>query len=301
MGPSVRTAEFEASPGAPAVQVPNLWTAAVGPRFFESFDVSLVAGRDFHDGDRADGARTVLVNEAFARRYTDGASPVGRRVRYVSPDPAFPQPWLEIVGMVRDVGMTPTDLGEAPYVFHGVSAATASPLVMGIRVAGDPVGLAPRVRAIAASVDPGLRLEEVRPLDQHVRRVDIPMVVGAGTFAGIVGLGLFLSAAGIFALMSVSVSRRTREIGLRAALGASRGRLLAAVFSRAAVLVGGGVAAGNIVLLLIVGLSDEGTVSQIWSVLLITSAVMLAVGLLACVEPAWRALRISPADALKEA
>jgi len=301
MGPSVRTAEFEASPGASPVLVPNLWTAAVGPRFFESFDVSLVAGRDFHDGDRADGARTVLVNEAFARRYTDGASPVGRRVRYVSPDPAFPQPWLEIVGMVRDVGMTPTDLGEAPYVFHGVSAATASPLVMGIRVAGDPVGLAPRVRAIAASVDPGLRLEEVRPLDQHVRRVDIPMVVGAGTFAGIVGLGLFLSAAGIFALMSVSVSRRTREIGLHAALGASRGRLLAAVFLRAAVLVGGGVAAGNLVLLLIVGLSDEGTVSQIWSVLLITSAVMLAVGLLACVEPAWRALRISPADALKEA
>ena len=75
---------------------------------------------------------------------------------------------------------------------------------------------------------------------------------------------------------------------------------LAAVVARAAVLVVVGVAAGNIVLLLVVGLSDEDTVSQIWSVLLITSAVMLAVGLLACVEPAWRALRINPTDALKE-
>ncbi len=301
MGPAVRRAEVEVSAGAPPVSIANLWTSAVGPRFFEAFEIPLVSGRDFHDGDRTADGRTVLVNEAFARRYMDGASPVGRRVRYASSDPAAPEPWFEIVGVVRDIGMTPTDLGEAPYVFRAASAATTYPLVMGVRVNGDPATLAPRLRAIAVNLDPGLRLDEVRSLDEIVWTVDVPMVVGAGAIVAVVSLGLFLSAAGIFSLMSVSVARRTREIGLRAALGASQRRLLAGIFSRALVLIGSGIAAGNLMLLLIVTLNDEIELADVWDALLMTSAVMLTVGLLACLEPARRALRIHPTDALKQA
>ena len=167
------------------------------------------------------------------------------------------EPWLEIVGMVRDIGMTPTDLGEAPYLFTPASAATTSPLVIGVRVAGDPAAFAPRVRAIAADLDLGLRLDEVRSLDEIVWSVDVPMMIGAGAITSVVTLGLFLSAAGIFSLMSVSVARRTQEIGLRTALGASRGRLIAGVFSRALILVGSGIAAGISVLVFFVSLSDE--------------------------------------------
>ena len=301
MRPAVRSAEVEASRGAAPIRVRNLWTSAVGPRYFEAFEIAILAGRDFHDGDRAPGARTVLVNEAFARRYMDGARPVGRRVRFASSDPAAPEPWLEIVGMVRDIGMTPTDLGEAPYVFHAASPATAYPLVMGVRMAGDPAALASRLRAIATELDPGLRLDELRSLDELARRVDVPLMVVAGAIAGVVSLGLFLSAAGIFSLMSVSVARRTREIGLRSALGASPARVLAGVFSRALVLVGSGIAAGNLVLLLFVTLATELVLGDVAGALLITSAVMLTVGLLACVEPARRALRIHPTDALKQA
>ena len=78
----------------------------------------ILAGRDFHDGDRAAGARTVLVNEAFARRYAERRQP-GRPPRCVTPAPTRTpaEPWFEIVGMVRDIGMTPTDLGEAPYFY----------------------------------------------------------------------------------------------------------------------------------------------------------------------------------------
>lgn len=296
----VRRAEFEAAASTPPVAIANLWTAAAGPRYFEAFDLAIVAGRGFHDGDRAAGARAVLVNEAFARQYAGGGSPVGRRVRYASPDPTVPQPWLEIVGVVRDAGMTPTDLGEAPYVFRAASASTASPLVMGVRVAGDPADLAPRLRAIALDLDPALRLDEVRALDDLVWRVDVPQLVAAGAIVTIVALGLFLSAAGIFSLMSVSVARRTREIGLRSALGASQSRLIRGIFSRAVALVGGGIAAGNAVLLLIAGLSDEIDLSGTWTALLMTSTMMLAVGSVACVEPARRALRIQPTDALKE-
>ena len=301
MQPAVAPAEVEVMPGAQPVRITNLWTASVGPRFFEAFDVPLVAGRDFHDGDRAPGARTVLVNEALARRYLAAASPVGRRVRFTRSASTEAEPWFEIVGMVRDVGMTPTDLGEAPYLFRAVSPATASPLVMGIRVAGDPSAVAPRLRAIAADLDPALRLDEVRTLEDYAWRIDVPSFIAAGAVACIVVLGLFLSAAGIFALMSVSVARRTREIGLRAALGASPARLLRGIFTRALVLIGSGVVAGNGVLLLVVYLNEEVTLGDVGAAVVTTSMVMLTVGLVACAEPARRALRIAPTDALKEA
>ena len=126
------------------------------------------------------------------------------------------------------------------------------------------------------------------------------MMVGAAAIAAVVSLGLFLSAAGIFSLMSVSVARRTREIGLRIALGATPMRVIGHVFSRALVLVGTGVAAGNAVLLLLVALSREIAFREVGDALATTSAIMLSVGLLACVEPARRALRIHPTDALKE-
>jgi predicted permease len=298
MSPVWRRAEIETTDGSAPIRVRNLWTSAVGSGYFEAFDRAIVAGRGFHDGDRIASASTALVNEAFARQYTKGASPIGRRVRYATDDPAKPGPWLEIVGMVEDVGMTPTNRGEAAYVYRAVSPTTASPLVMGVRMAGDPASLAPRLRSIAASLDPGLRLDEVRTLDEFVWREDAPNMTITGASAAIVGLGLFMSAAGIFSLMSVSVARRTREIGLRVALGASPARLLAAIFRRALVLVGSGVAVGNFVIL---ALTVWTGASEIAEALPITSVVMLTVGLLACVEPARRALRIQPADALKEA
>jgi putative ABC transport system permease protein len=298
---AVRSAEVETSPEGSLLHVPNLWTAAVGPGYFETFDKPIVAGRNFHDGDRAAGAHTVLVNESFARRYTNGASPVGRRVRWAAADPATPERWFEIVGVVRDMGMTPTDLGEAPYLFRAVSVTTATSLVMAVRAAGDPAVLAPRLRAIAAELDSGLRLDDMRTLEDAAWRIDVPMMVGAGTIVSVVALGLFLSAAGIFSLMSVSVARRTREIGLRAALGASPRRLLARIFSQALVLIGTGVIAGNAILIGFIALEPEVAVTDVYDALFFTSGVMLTVGLLACVEPARRALRIHPTDALKEA
>jgi putative ABC transport system permease protein len=301
MGPAVQRAEVETASGTAPLEISNLWTASVGGNFFEAFEIPILAGRDFHDGDRAPGSRTVLVNEAFARRYTGGGSPVGRRVRYSGANNATPEPWFEIVGMVRDIGMTPTDLGEAPYMFRAASAATTFPLMLAVRTANDQGTMAVRLREIAFNLDPGLRLDEMRTLDEYAWRVDMPQMVLAGAIATVVTLGLFLSAAGIFSLMSVSVARRTREIGLRAALGASQGRLLGGIFSKALVLVGTGIAAGNLVLLLFVSLDEEVTLGDVWYGLGITSAVMLTVGLLACLEPARRALRIHPTEALKDA
>ena len=277
------------------------WTSQVGDGFFQAFERPILAGRDFHEGDRAPGARTVIVNEAFARRRTNGASPIGRRVRYVSDDPNEPPTWLEIVGMVRDIGMTPTDFGEAPYIFHAASLATVRPVVMDVHVSGDAAMLALRARTIAAELEPGLRVDDMLRLDEVAWRADLEAVVAAGALVGVVGLGLFLSSAGIFSLMSVNVSRRTREIGLRAALGANPVRLLRGVFSRAVVMIGGGLIVGNLLLLLLMTFGEERVP---WGFLVqglvITSTVMMTTGLLACVGPARRALRIHPTDALRE-
>jgi putative ABC transport system permease protein len=119
--------------------------------------------------------------------------------------------------------------------------------------------------------------------------------------AGVTGLTLFLSALGIFSLMSVSVSRRTREIGVRTALGAQPRHLLAGIVSRAIVLMGSGIAAGGIVLLSIVALKKTADVPLYAGYLAVTSAVMLTACLLACIGPTRRALRINPTDALKDA
>lgn len=132
------------------------------------------------------------------------------------------------------------------------------------------------------------------------------MVVPVAASAGVSALVLLLSAMGLFSLMSISVSRRTREIGLRVALGAHPRHVLAGIVTRAMVLMGTGVAAGSGLVLLAVALgggptgrpADDVALFAVW--IGMTCAVMLSAGLLACVEPARRALRINPIDALRD-
>ena len=178
---------------------------------------------------------------------------------------------------------------------------------MSVRVRGNPGSLVARLPVIAADVDPGWKVQEARPLEEWVRRRDMNGISTTAALAGTTSLVLFLSAMGIFSLMSVSVSRRTREIGLRAALGANPRRVLAGILSRAMALMGSGITAGGAIVLLFVAQGGGPTGSPRHDVVLfavwlgVTSAVMLAACLLACIGPARRALRINPIDALREA
>ena len=232
---------------------------------------------------------------------------IGRAAEPSAAADASADKWFEIVGVVRDFGLDPDDEGnEQPYVFHAASPGTVSPLVMSVRVRGNPATLAARLPFIAANVDAGLFVQDAQPLDEWVRQRDMGLMVTVGAQAAVTALVLFLSALGIFSLMSVSVSRRTREIGLRAALGANPRRLLAGILSRAMVLMGSGIAAGGALLLLVVALAgptgrpaEDVAHFAVW--LAMTSAVMLTACLLACIGPARRALRINPTDALREA
>jgi predicted permease len=300
-----RRIEVDGGGAAPADSARGLRvsSASVDADYFEVLGAPVVAGRPFHAGDLGAGRGVVIVNRSFVDRVLGGRNPVGRRVRYVEPGDedrgtadAGPGPWHEVVGVVPDLGMTMGDAGEGAGIYHPAAPGAAPPVHVAVRVRGEPESLEPRLRDLAASVDPGLRVYDVLPLDQVQR--DLMATYGFWLRVALLAAGvvLLLSTAGIYSIMSFTVSRRTREIGIRVALGADRRRIVAAVFSRSLAQIGLGVLVGT---LLVVALA--GGVRSPRMALLLSSGLglMLAAGTLACIVPTRRALRIEPTEALR--
>jgi hypothetical protein len=273
--------------------------ATVGAGYHEAFGARIVAGRGLHAGDAGAPNRPVVVNETFMRVF--GKNPVGARIRTRPESDGEPGPWHEIVGVVTDLGtLFPADWGGAAYIYRAASAAELDPVMVAVRVAGDAAPLAPRVAALAPQVDAGLHLRDIVTLDDVVAQEQIRMVGSSVVFGSVLVVALVFSAAGLYALMAVAVARRTREIGIRVALGATPRRVLAIVFARAGRQLGGGIIAGNSLILLLAWRADSLTTALLVSSV-ITSVIMAAVGVLACAAPARRALRIQPTEALRQA
>ena len=158
-------------------------------------------------------------------------------------------------------------------------------MVVAVRVAGDAAPLAPRAAALARQIDAGLQLRDIATLEETVaRQRALGGGIGGVVIAGILLGSLVFSAAGLYALMAVAVQRRTREIGIRIALGANPRRVLRTVFARAARQLGGGIIAGNSLILLLAWGADSLTADLLVSSV-ITSVIMAAVGVLACATP----------------
>ena len=267
--------------------------AAVGAGYHEAFGAHIVAGRALHAADAANGP--VVVNEAFMR--VVGRNPVGTRIRTLPHENGEPGPWHEVVGVATDLWTFPADWGGAAYIYK--VASNLDPVVVAVRVAGDAAPLAPRVAALARQVDAGLHLREIVTLDDIVAQEQTRMVVGSVVFGSILLVALIFSAASLYALMAVTVERRTREIGIRIALGANQERVLRTVFARAGRQLAGGILAGNTIVLLIAWRKEALTPDLLYA-LAIMSIIMAAVGVLACAAPARRALRVQPTEALRQ-
>jgi putative ABC transport system permease protein len=272
--------------------------AAVAPDYHDAFGARIVAGRGLQAADAGAPNGPVVVNEAFMR--VVGRNPVGARIRTLQRGSARePGPWHEIVGVVTDLWTFSADWSEAAYIYRAASAAELDPVVIAVRVAGDATPLAPRVTALARQVDAGLRLRDIVTLDDIVSQEHMRMVAGSVAFGSVVLVAVVFSAAGLYALMAVTVARRTREIGIRVALGASSRRVLGSVFARAGRQLGGGIIAGNSLILLLAWRADSLTANLVL-LSLATSVIMAAVGVLACAAPARRALRVQPTEALRQ-
>ena len=305
MAPEWVPVEVEQDSGSPARLHGNFEggyaLAVVGAGYHDAFDAKVLAGRALHAADAVASNGPVVVNETFMRVF--GRNPVGVRIRMLQrrSDGGWgePGPWHEIVGVVTDLWTIPADWSGAAYIYRAGSTAELDPVMVAVRVAGDAAPLAPRVAALARQVDAGLQLRDIATLEESVARQRGPEGLGAIVIASILLGALVFSAAGLYALMAVAVARRTREIGIRIALGASRRRVLRTVFARAARQLGGGIIAGNSLIMLLAWRADSLTADLVLSSV-ITSAIMAAVGVLACAAPARRALRIQPTEALRQ-
>jgi putative ABC transport system permease protein len=270
--------------------------AAVRAGYHEAFGAAIVAGRGLQAADAGAANHPVVVNEMFMRQV--GKNPVGARVRTVQRGGVRETgPWQEIVGVVSD--MDPGETDGAAYIYRAASAVELDPVVVTVRVGRDASALAPRVAALARPVDVGLQLRDIATLDAVVAQQQNSGSFGRVVFASILGAALVFAAAGLYALMAVAVSRRTREIGIRIALGATPRGVLRTVFVRAGRQLGGGIIAGNSLILLLAWRSDSLTADLVVSSV-ITSVIMAVVGVLACAGPARRALRIQPTEALRQ-
>ena len=303
MSPDLVALEMEQDGAPPARLLGNFEggfaMAAVGAGYHDAFGARIVAGRGLQTADAGAPNGPVVVNQAFMR--VVGRNPVGARVRTIQPGSERELgPWHEIVGVVTDLGMLfPADWGGAAYVYRAASAAELDPVVVAVRVAGDAAPLAPRVAALARQVDAGLQLRDIVTLEEIVAQQQAPKVIGSVVVGSILLVAVAFSAAGLYALMAVAVARRTREIGIRLALGANPRHVLGSVFARAGRQLGGGIVAGNSLILFLAWRADSLTADLLVSSV-ITSVIMAAVGVLACAAPARRALRTQPTEALRQ-
>jgi hypothetical protein len=303
MSPEWVAVEIEQD-GAPPVHLEGNYEggfamAAVGAGYHDAFGARIVAGRGLQSADAGTANGPVVVNETFMR--TMGRNPVGARIRTVQRGGEREVgPWHEIVGVVTNVDMPiAADWSGAAYIYRAASTAEFDPVVVAVHMAGDATPLAPRLATLARQVDAGLHLRDIVTLDDIVAQEQRRMVGGSVVFGSVLLVALLFSAAGLYALMAVAVARRTREIGIRIALGATPRRVLRTVFTRAGRQLGGGIIAGNGLILLLAWRADSLT-PDLLATSVITSIIMAAVGVLACAAPARRALRIQPTEALRQ-
>jgi hypothetical protein len=288
------TIEVDSLGGAPVAGIRRSTLVNVSDGFFSAFGSSVVSGRNFVPLD-FEIPRVMIVNQSFARHVLGERNPIGQRIRIVSGevDSHAGEQWYEVVGMVQDFGwqLPLPHEQSAMYLPSLPGVGRAGQLAVRVR---DPDAFAMRLRKVAADVEPTIRLSDVKQLGL-AGGGEAQMNWALTSVAWLVGfIVLLLSATGIHSLMSFTVARRTREIGIRAALGASARRIVAGIFSRAFIQISLGIIIGSS-LAALGGLESRREVM----ILIAANAVMLVVGLAACAVPLRRALSIDPTEALR--
>ena len=303
LSPAAVMTEVEPAGGEPPVAARPAPVVAVRGRFFETLGAKDSAGRLFGPSDFAENAAPVaIVNEPFVRKFFGGRNPVGRRLRARSSDGGTaPEPWREIVGVVPELGLSAGD--ETMAAGYYVPMRAEEVFEVALRTSGDARRLAGPLRSALSAMDPSIQIRDVLPLHE-VGKEDRAVFAGIGAALGALGgMALLLSIIGTYAILSLSVTRRTREIGIRSALGATPGRILRTLMGKTALPPALGAAAGialgqGLVAVRGIFAFRLPESSGPWALPLLAT-LMIAAGLLSAWVPARRALRIAPADALR--
>jgi putative ABC transport system permease protein len=277
----------------------------VGPAYFDTLDIQLIAGRTFTSADRAGGTPVCVVDDTFVKAYLRDRSPIGAHVvvRGWNTGPG-PLPDREVIGVVRSVKISPDEPGSRPHLY--VPFAQDPPTRLSLVVVpsgGSAAALAPQVRAAIARVDNERPVRNVRTIDGIRRVVTSPArfrTILVGAFAL---LALTLAVIGVFGVLTYSVQQRTREFGVRIALGATTRNVLTIVFRSTARMLGAGIVMG-LVAAAAVGRSMSTLLFGVQPVDPLTFAAVAALlagtAALATAIPAFRAARVDPIVALRE-
>jgi len=274
---------------------------SVDPRFFDVVGAPVIRGRALTTADAELGTRAVLVNEHFVKQVLGGRNPIGRRLRLASSREPTAESWYDIVGVVPDLSLSDnkTDLRRAR-IYETTLPRETGPLRVAIHVRGDPQRFAVRLRELAQATDPALRVIDPKPLALLSDSDSSGMSYAFELAVSLTVVTLMLSLAGVYAVTAFAVARRTREIGVRVALGARPLDVLTVVFKRPFVQVALGIGVGAI---LGFGLANDDLSAVHVDVLGYTAVFVLSTILccaLACIVPTRRALRIQPTEALRD-
>ena len=269
----------------------------VGPDYFRTLQTPVLRGRDVALSDDERGERVVIVNEAMAKRYWPGREALGSRVRF------WDEQWMRVIAVVANTKQKDLNGWDSPYIYVPMLQFPAETITLHVRTTGDVASLSGTVRDAVSAVDRGLSLYNVRTFADHARAATFRQRL-AGSLLTVFGLlALVLATVGLYAVLSLLVGQRTREFGIRLAMGATTGDLGRLVLREAGVLVAIGVIAGTGGALmvgralgdLLIGVEPDDLLT-----LGLVVAVLGASALAACLAPARRAARLDPVKALRQ-
>jgi predicted permease len=281
--------------------VPNDGTSirTVHPGYFGTLRVPLLSGRTFTDADTPASEGAIVVNEAFARHHMAGLDPVGQRLRFTRETGAAPVQIIGVVGNTRHVRLHED---AKPEVYRPLAQEPPHTLVMAIRTSGDPRGAVSLLRGAIRELDRDLPVEQLMTMDALIGRTVAERRFYLMLMAFFAGVAVLLAVVGIYGVMAQAVGQRTREIGIRMALGAAPAQVQRMVLRSGAVLIGSGLLLG------LTGALATSSVlrSQLFGVtprdpltLMAVIGILGALGLLATYVPARRARLLDPIAALR--
>ena len=274
----------------------------VSPDYFATMGIPLLRGRQLTNDDRRDRNPSVVVNDALARKYWPGADPIGKEIYLGAPDNfLFPRATIVgIVGNTKDMGL---DADPLPTVFIPLNLMPAWPgFSYVIRTTGDPAALAAAARREIHAVDPAIPIRGMKEMDDVLRESVAPARWSMLLLAGFAGVALVMAALGVFGVLSFVVSQRTKELGIRMALGAEPGRVRGMVVGQGLGLALAGLAvglAGALALTRFMSSMLFGVAPTDPLTFVAVSILLLAIAALASYLPARRATRVDPLVALR--
>jgi putative ABC transport system permease protein len=282
---------------------PSEALAVAMPGYFETMRIPLVAGRTFGEQDGIKGVPTIIINQAFTKKYFRGENPLGRHMQVRIGDDVFESSNREVVGVVGDSKlMKLTAAAEPQYYLPYAQAVVTNPFLV-VRSSGDPAMLEDSLRAAIRGVDPGVPVYQVSTLEDYLSKSAAQPRFQTFVLTCFAGIALVLAAIGLYGLLSYMVVQRTLEIGLRMAMGAQRSDVLGMIVRRGLTLaligLAGGVVISAVIMRLLSGMLygirpyDPITFAA-------TAGLLLVVSVAASIVPAWRAARLDPIETLRE-